>query len=182
MYLHTWKDPEMYQIWALKQANQNDWWKETQKNCPIKVIDLKDPKAQLWVHPLSESTHVYSHILYYFPNCVHMYCHFTRVWLFVSPMDCSLPVSSVYGDSPHKNTGVGSHSLLQGLFPTQALNPHLQQLLHCRQILYHWATREAPFFLLTNTCFSTSHLRGNPFLQSWKARALSLTTGLLAKI
>ena len=25
MYLHTWKDPEMYQIWALKQANQNDW-------------------------------------------------------------------------------------------------------------------------------------------------------------
>ena len=25
MYLHTWKDPEMYQIWALNQANQNDW-------------------------------------------------------------------------------------------------------------------------------------------------------------
>ncbi|KAB0353935.1 hypothetical protein FD755_023370 [Muntiacus reevesi] len=31
-------------------------------------------------------------------------------------------------DSPSKNTGVGSHSLLQGIFPTQGLNPGL---LHC---------------------------------------------------
>ena len=37
-------------------------------------------------------------------------------------------------DSPGKNTGVGRHSLLQGIFPTQGLN---QGLLHCRQILYH---------------------------------------------
>ena len=36
-------------------------------------------------------------------------------------------------DSPGKNTGVGSHSLLQGIFPTQGLN---QGLLHSRQILY----------------------------------------------
>ena len=35
--------------------------------------------------------------------------------------------------SPGKNTGVGSHSLLQGIFPTKRLNPgHL----HGRQILY----------------------------------------------
>ena len=32
-----------------------------------------------------------------------------------------------------KNTGVGSLSLLQWIFPTQELNQHL---LHCRQILY----------------------------------------------
>ena len=32
-----------------------------------------------------------------------------------------------------KNTGVGSLSLLQGIFPTQKLN---QGLLHCRRILY----------------------------------------------
>ena len=36
-----------------------------------------------------------------------------------NPMDCSPPGSSVHGDSPGKNTGVGSHSLLQGIFPTQ---------------------------------------------------------------
>jgi len=48
-------------------------------------------------------------------------------------MDCSLPGSSVYGDSPGKNTGVGCHALLQEIFPTQGLNPGL---LHYRRILY----------------------------------------------
>ena len=36
--------------------------------------------------------------------------------------------------SPGKNAGVGSHSLLQGIFPTQGSNPGL---LHCRQVPYH---------------------------------------------
>ena len=49
------------------------------------------------------------------------------------PMDCCLPGSSVHGDSPGKNTGVGCHVLLQGIFPTQGSNP---VLLHCRQIFY----------------------------------------------
>ena len=35
-------------------------------------------------------------------------------------------------NSAGQNTGVGSHSLLQGVFPTQGLNPGLP---HCRQIL-----------------------------------------------
>ena len=38
-----------------------------------------------------------------------------------------------------KSTGVGCHFLLQGIFPTQGSNPGL---LHCRQTLYIWATRE----------------------------------------
>ena len=41
---------------------------------------------------------------------------------------------------PDKNTGVGCHFLLQGTFQTQGSNLHL---LHCRQILYHWAIWEA---------------------------------------
>ena len=36
-----------------------------------------------------------------------------------NPKDCSLLGSSVHGDSPGKNTGVGCHALLQGIFPTQ---------------------------------------------------------------
>ena len=36
-------------------------------------------------------------------------------------------------NSPGQNTGVSSLSLLQGIFPTQGLNPGL---LHCRQILF----------------------------------------------
>ena len=35
---------------------------------------------------------------------------------------------------PGKNTAVGSHSLLQGIFLTQESNP---DLLHCRLILYY---------------------------------------------
>ena len=49
-----------------------------------------------------------------------------------NPMDHGLPGSSVYGDSPVKNTGVGCHALLQGIFPTQGSNPGLP---HCRWIL-----------------------------------------------
>ena len=52
------------------------------------------------------------------------------------PMDCSPPGFSVHGDSPGKNTGVGYHALLQGIFLTQGLNPCILWLLHCRQILY----------------------------------------------
>ena len=36
-------------------------------------------------------------------------------------------------NSPGQNTGVGSHSLLQGIFPTQGSNPGL---LHCMRIFY----------------------------------------------
>ena len=42
-------------------------------------------------------------------------------------------------NSPGQNTGVGSHSLLQEVFPTQGSNPGLP---HCRQIFTSWATRE----------------------------------------
>ena len=47
------------------------------------------------------------------------------------PMDCSLPGSSVHGDSLGKNTRLG---LFQEIFPTQGSNPGLP---YCRQILYH---------------------------------------------
>ena len=41
---------------------------------------------------------------------------------------------------PVKNTGVGCHLLLQGITPTRGSN---SSLLHWRQALYYWATREA---------------------------------------
>ena len=39
-----------------------------------------------------------------------------------NPMECSPPGSTVHGDSPGKNTGVGCHALLQGIFPAQGWN------------------------------------------------------------
>ena len=45
-------------------------------------------------------------------------------------------------DSPGKNTGVGCHFLLQGIFLMQGSN-HVSCI--GRQVLYHWTTWEAPF-------------------------------------
>ena len=50
-------------------------------------------------------------------------------------MDCSLPVSSVHGDSLGKNTGVGCHALLQGVFSTQGSNPGLNLALQVDSLL-----------------------------------------------
>ena len=60
------------------------------------------------------------------------------------PMDWSLPGSYVHRDSPGKNTGVGSFSLVQGIFPTQGSNPGLP---HCRQILYQPSHQGSPRIL-----------------------------------
>ena len=54
-------------------------------------------------------------------------CFFMKVLCLVAqscltlwdPIDFSLPGSSVHGDSPGKNTGVGGHALFQGIFPTR---------------------------------------------------------------
>ena len=58
---------------------------------------------------------------------------FQSCLILCDPMNCSLPGSSVHGDSPGKNTRVGRHSLLQEMFLTQGSNPGL---LHCMQIIY----------------------------------------------
>ena len=60
------------------------------------------------------------------------------------PVDCSLPGFSVHGDSPGKNTGVGYHALLQGIFSTQGSKPGLP---HCRRILYHLSYEGNPRML-----------------------------------
>ena len=47
-------------------------------------------------------------------------------------------------NSPGHNTGVGSLSLLRGIFPTQGSNPGLP---HCRQILYQLSHKGSPRIL-----------------------------------
>ena len=54
-------------------------------------------------------------------------------------MDCSAPGSSVHGDSPGKNTVVGCHALLQGIFLTQRSN---QVSCIAGRFFTSWATRE----------------------------------------
>ena len=52
-------------------------------------------------------------------------------------------------NSPGQNTGVGSLTLLQGIFPTQGSNPGL---LHCRWILYQISHKGSPGILECIAC------------------------------
>ena len=67
-------------------------------------------------------------------------CLVAQSCLICDPMDCSPPGSSIHVDSPRKNTGVGCHALLQGIFPTQDRT----QVSHIAGGFFTiWATREA---------------------------------------
>ena len=57
------------------------------------------------------------------------------------PMDCSPPASSVHGILQARILEWDCHFLLQGIFPTQELNPGL---LHCRQNLYRLSYKGRP--------------------------------------
>ena len=56
------------------------------------------------------------------------------------PMDCSSQ------NSPGQNTGGGSFSLLQGIFPTKGSNPGLP---HCRRIHYQLSPKGSPNIIIT---------------------------------
>ena len=62
----------------------------------------------------------------------------------IEPRSPALQADSLPADPPGKpkNTGVGSLSLLQRIFPTQESN---QGLLHCRRILYQLSYQGNPF-------------------------------------
>ena len=63
--------------------------------------------------------------------CVYIYAKLLQSCLTLcDPVDYGPPGSSVHGDSPGNNTGVGCHALLQEIFLTQGLNPCLLCLLH----------------------------------------------------
>ena len=63
-------------------------------------------------------------------------------WKLLSVSDSLQPHSP--WNSPGQNTGVGSLSLLQGIFPTQGSNPGLPR---CRRILYQLTHKGSPIIL-----------------------------------
>ena len=87
-------------------------------------------------------------------------------WMYLISLACMLISHSVMSDSlqprglwptrlrcpwnsPGENSGVGSHSLLQGIFLTQESNPGLY---HCRQILYHLSHQGSPALIPILDC------------------------------
>ena len=74
------------------KENQNHWLGK--KDSPTKTVGIwgYDPIKSLTIHA----------VLLVAQSCPAL----------CNPMDCSLPVSFVHGDSPGNNTGVGCHALL----------------------------------------------------------------------
>ena len=70
-------------------------------------------------------------------------------------MSDSLWPHGLYGpwNSPGQNAGVSSHSLFQGIFPTQRSNPGL---LHCKQVLYQLNHKGSPRLIYNSSIFSFS--------------------------
>ena len=66
----------------------------------------------------------------------------SRVWLSETPWIVAHQ-ASLSMEFSGRNTGVGCHSPLQGIFPTQGSN---LGLLHCRQILYHLNQPQIMYF------------------------------------
>ena len=73
-------------------------------------------------------------------------CVCVCVYISHSVMSDSLWPHGLYSpwNSPGQNTGVGSHSLLEGIFPIQGSNPGL---LHCRWILYQLSHQGSPYYV-----------------------------------
>ena len=104
------------------------------------------------------------------------------IWLFATPWYSPW-------NSPGQNTGVGSHSLLQGTFTTQWSNPGL---LHCRQILYQLSHKGSPRILeWVGSPFSSESSRpknrtgfsgiADRFFTNWTIREGFLSEGVLSK-
>ena len=76
-------------------------------------------------------------------SCKDEYCMKESESESCSVMSNSLQPHGLYSpwNSPDQNTGVGSLSLLQGIFPTQGSNPGFP---HCRRILYQLSHKGSP--------------------------------------
>ena len=93
----------------------------------------------LWLN--NSPLFIYTYICVYICMCVCVFCCCCSVnelcLTLCDPVDCPW-------NSPGQNTGVGSLSLLQGIFPTQGSNPGL---LHCRWFLYQLKHKWSPKIL-----------------------------------
>ena len=91
--------------------------------CRSKCIKLGNMLPSLEINTSSPAT----------PLIVHVVCSVGQSCSTLQDLlDCSSPGFYPW-DFSGKNNGMGCHFLLQRIFPTQELNPHL---LHCRWILY----------------------------------------------
>ena len=118
------KKPKFYKV-RVSVKTQSKWEMPRTISKPesrtLRVNWLEKASSWMWTVWRSESHSVLSHF-------------FTTPWTVVPRLLCPW-------DSPGKDTGVGCHALIQGVFLTQESN---RGLLHCRRILYQLGYRGSP--------------------------------------
>ena len=115
----------------------------------LKTVSFIWPGNLTHGHLIQRNVNICSYKNLYTDICAVL-CLVAQLWLSLcDPMDCSPPGSSIHRHSPGKNSGVGCHSVLQGIFLTQGLNSGLP---HCRQILYCLSHQGSPRILEWVTC------------------------------
>ena len=113
-----------------------------------KVCDSCSSRNVLWKYLISISFRNTHLIVLWFIAHIYNWWWFSRK---VVSDSSSPPGSSVCGDSPGNNTGVGRHALLQGIFPNQGYN-----LVSC--IAGRFFTSQPPGKAPQNMeCFMNSH-------------------------
>ena len=123
----------------------NNWIPNDKPFFYISYILIRKNASLLWSFTMLE---IYDFLIY---EKIIMFPFFGFIFFFTESESCSLVSNSLqpHGlhspwNSPGQNTGVGSLSLLQGIFPTQRSNPGI---LHCRQILYQLSYQGSPIIL-----------------------------------
>ena len=122
---HTKEKPIRKNISQILSCSVTDINRNTQRHRPQVSVLLTGPHGHIRSWPFIVASQQW-HIIF---NTNHLESESCSV------ASNSLRPHGVYSpwNSPGKNTGVGSHSLLQGIFSTQGSNPGLP---HCREILY----------------------------------------------
>ena len=94
--------------------------------CQFDNIPCYPPLTRDKSHLVQATSHdTFSVMLHLAPITMHMYMCAQSCPILCNRMDCSPLGSTVLGIFPGKNSGAGCHFLLQGIFPTWGLNPHL---------------------------------------------------------
>ena len=122
----------LYSPWGCKKSDTTEWISQEISHETYhyyyNILLLKNFKCLLFSERVAELSII-------FPSEKWKWKLLSCVWLFVTPW--------IYSpwNSAGQNTGVGSLSLLQGIFPTQGSNPGL---LQCRRILYSLSHQGSP--------------------------------------
>ena len=134
----TWKE-----VQSLTKTKLGGWMRNSQS--PMRRNETTSwLLTRLFSFPRDVTQHsAKTHVRRWLLCCAQLLSH---VQLFVTPwtVACQAPLSiGLYSpwNSPGQNTGVGSLSLLQGIFQTQGLN---QGVSHCRRILYQLSHKGSP--------------------------------------